>query len=149
MNFPLILGGLAAVYFLTKKKESPKASSKLPADKGYIVIIPGKQYSIENEEASQIYAYELAKAQSQLSTFEILQKFVQLNETQYKELAFHPNYYAWLYRVYRAVLKGLVEKKKISQKDADAILLESLASLKDAGLETAGLPVTVEGDFEA
>lgn len=148
MNFPLVLGGLAAVYFLTKKKEVPKTSSKLPADKGYIVIIPGKQYSIENEEASQIYAYELAKANANISAFEILQKFVQLNETQYKELAFHQNYYAWLYRVYRAVLKGLVEKKKISQKDADAILLESLASLKDAGLETAGLPVTVEGEFE-
>lgn len=147
MNLPLVLGGLAAVYFLTKKKETPKASA-LPADKGYIVLIPGKQYSIENEEASQIYAYELAKANSQLSAFAILQKFIPLNETQYKEIAFHPNYYSWLYRVYRAVLKGLVEKGKLTAKDAGDILDQSLDSLKAAGLNVQGLPTSVIGGFE-
>ena len=146
MNLPLILGGAVALYYFTKKKEAPKAS--VPKDKGFVILIPGKQFSIENEEASQIYAYELAKANAQLSAFAILQKMIEVNESQYHDLAYHPNYYSWLYRVYRAVLKGLVEKNKMTAKDAGDILDETLDSLKAAGLETQGLPTSLVGGFE-
>src|SRR5574338_957185 len=167
----LLIGGGYIVYNSSQKSSTP-TNTKL--DPGYKIIIPCKQFDIYNEEASYKYAYsEFSKLIPKLL---ILIKENQQNPNESAAFnkimedfqmkmfgcfpgnivtVLTPNYYAWIYRILRAGLKALVDKgptllkitKEQATKQANTILMYELDAIQAAGLDTEGLPDSVEGDF--
>lgn len=171
------LGGFALYAMSQSSKPTPSKTVTsfdgtqipVPADKGYTIIIPCKQFDIYNEEASYQYAYhEFAKIVPKL------ENWLKSGDTQGIEKAIDEfnlkmygcpkggddsgvmlkNYYAWIYRLLRAGLKAMVDKapkasKAEAIKQANIRLNAFLEILKNPplGLDIQGLPTSVEGDF--
>lgn len=163
----LLLGAIGAGLYLVSQSGTKKpsasngTSSKVPVDKGFTVIIPCKMYDIYNEEASYEYAFAITRNNKSLSVFQVLQKVLEgCDESSYKELAYSSKYYAWIYRIYRAILKGILFRKTIITEPeisaASDILIETLESLSQAGLSIENLPAAFtpaeidlkEGNFQ-
>lgn len=164
MNLPLLAAAALGVYLLTSSGSKPKTPSlsSVPSDKGYSILIPCKMYDIYNEEASYKYAYakfaqiwkKFSKSKNYQSDLnESLSKFrTEIfgcnTDEEMNKITLSPQYYAWVYRIFRAGLKAGFDNSTVNDKPLlDSMLNGWLQLLSQNGLDIQGLPTTIEGDF--
>lgn len=159
MAFPLIpilLAGGAAYLLLAKPKaktvtSSTKNGAGINGDKGFKIIVPCQQFEISNKPKSYEYAYKLAikeieRTQKEKSLFSIGNVFEKLlgcrlfENPDLNELIYSPEYYSWIYFLYRSVSEALLDKKIATLDSVNADLDNYRNDLNSKGLDAHSLP---------